>query len=186
MFELFIKECYEEAIKLKKQFAITEEKKWSALTITNELFVQLGHYSFIICNNTFVKENGRIINNPKDELSDILLQLCALCGKLNIDKNNIKPYYFIGNSLYESVLQLLTLVGQLTECIMELEGYRHSKERIGYSTKIEFITERINKCLSIIFKIAESQNYDMIYEFNLMKKSSLNFLENYRKEKHYV
>ncbi len=186
MFELFIKECYDEAIELKKQFEITEDKKWSALTITNELFVQLGHYSFIICNNKFVEENGRIINNPKDELSDILLQLCALCGKLNIDKNHLKSYNFRVTTLNEAVLQLVTLVGQLTECIMELEAYRHSKERLGYSTKIEFIIERINKCFSIIFKIAENQNYDMIFEFNLMKKNSLEFLKNYSKEKYYV
>lgn len=186
MFELFIKECYEEAVKLKKQFEITENKKWSALTITNELFVQLGHYSFIVCNNKFVEENGRNINDPKDELADILLQLCALCGKLNIDKKLIKPYYFSETSINESVLQLVTLVGQLTECIMEIEGYRHQKERKGYPTKIEFIIERINKCFSIIFKISENRNYNMISEFYLMKKSALSFLENYRKEKHYV
>ncbi len=182
MFNLFIKKCFYDAIELKKKFSITESKNWSPLTIMNEIIVQLGHYSFTICGNEFVEEKERCINNPKDELCDILLQFCALCGKLNISIEKIKEYNVNTNSKVEVTLQLVSLVGQITEVIMEIEGYRHSKERIGYVNNLDFIIEKINKCFSIIFWIAENQNYDMVLEFNIMKKDALNFLNKYKEE----
>lgn len=184
MFDLFMQNCYLEAIELKNKFKITEDKEWTALTVTNELFVQLGHYSFVVCNNNYTEEIGRNINNSKDELADILLQLCALCGKLNIDKEKIKYYDTKIESVNEAILQLVTLIGQLTETIMELEGYRHNKERIGYVTKKDFIIERINKCFSIVFWIANKEKYDMVLEFNKMKVNALDFLKKYKEEKY--
>ena len=39
----FIKECYNDAIKLKQMFKITEEKEWNDIITALELGVQLGH-----------------------------------------------------------------------------------------------------------------------------------------------
>ena len=44
----FLKENYDEAIKLKERFKITENKEWDAITILAELNVQLGHFSYLI------------------------------------------------------------------------------------------------------------------------------------------
>lgn len=184
MLELFIEKCYDDAVELKKQFKITENKEWTVLIVINELFVQVGHYSLIICNNEFCKEFGRNIINPKDELADILLQLCALCEKLNIDKKQIKIYATNLKGTEDAVLQIVTLIGQITETVMEIEKYRHSKERIGFETKVQFIIEKINKCFSIIFEIAEKENYDMISEFFLMKEDALKFLNQYKVKKY--
>lgn len=180
MFEQFINYCYDEAVKLKEQFKITENKPWTALTVTNEMNVQLGHYCFIICNTEYTKEKGRNIINPKDELADILLQLCALCNKLNIKKERLTSYEVTFDSIYEAILMINVLLGQITESIMEIEGYRHDKNREGYNTKDDFIIERINKCFSIIFLISERQKYDMIEEFYKMKENAVAFLEHFK------
>ena len=182
MFEQFINECYDEAIKLKEQFKITENKPWTALTVINELLVQLGHYCFIICNTEYIKEKERNIINPKDELTDILLQLCSLCNKLNIKKEKLIAYEVTFDSIVKATLMLNVLLGQITEAIMELEGYRHNKERKGYNSKYDFIIERVNKCFSIIFSISERQKYDMIEEFYKMEANAIIFLEHFREE----
>lgn len=179
MFEQFIKDCYDEAVNLKERFKITENKPWTALTVTNEMIVQLGHYCFIICNTDYTEEKGRNITNPKDELADILLQLCALCNKLNIKKEKILRYEVTFDNISDAILMFNVLLGQITESIMELEGYRHNKSRKGYSTKEDFIVERINKCFSIVFSISEQQNYNMINEFYKMKENAISFLKNY-------
>lgn len=182
MLNLFIKDCYDKAIELKRQFRITQDKEWDAMVIMNELVVQLGHYSYIICKSQYTREEGRKINDAGDELSDILLQLCALCGKLNINKKNINEIKPTLKSNVDATLQLVTLVGQITEAIMELEKYRHNKERCGYKNKKDFIIDRICKCFSIIFWIADNEKIDMILEYNKMEKNSIKFLKRYNEK----
>lgn len=94
-------------------------------------------------------------------------------------ENKIETYKNLKGT-EDAVLQIVTLIGQITETVMEIEKYRHSKERIGFETKSQFIIEKINKCFSIIFEIAEKENYDMISEFFLMKEDSLKFLNQYK------
>ena len=182
MFNLFIENCYDNAIELKRKFRITQEKEWDAMVITNELVVQLGHYSYIICKSQYTRENGRKINNVGDELSDILLQLCALCGKLNIDKKSINEIKPTLKSNVDATLQLVTLIGQITEAIMELEKYRHNKERCGYNNKKEFIIDRICKCFSIIFWIAGNEKINMILEYKKMERNAMRFLKKYNEK----
>ena len=84
MFEKFWTNCFNDAINLKERFKLLEEQKWDELTIMDEFMIQLGHYSMLISGEDIAKENGRNIHDYADEISDILLQLCAFC--------NIKRY----------------------------------------------------------------------------------------------
>lgn len=65
----FLKENYDEAIKLKERFKITENKEWDAITILAELNVQLGHFSYLISKQKNYGENGRNINGKKNKKS---------------------------------------------------------------------------------------------------------------------
>ena len=60
---------YDEAIKLKERFKITENKEWDAITILAELNVQLGHFSYLISKQKNYGENGRNINGKKNKKS---------------------------------------------------------------------------------------------------------------------
>lgn len=169
--------CFQEAIYLKKRFSITEVKTWTALNVMNELSVQLGHYACILSGNNYVKEIGRNIYDKEDEISDILLQLCAICEKLDIDNYLIEldKYSFISEE--KAIIDMIALIGQLEEAIMELEGYRHEKNRQGYTKKEEFILDRISKIFTIIFSIVEVNNYDIIKCFKKMCDNAHAFLD---------
>lgn len=79
MFNEFLENCFDNAIKLKERFKITEKKEWNSLIVILELNIQIGHYTSLLSNNEYTTEKGRKISDKADELSDILLQLCALC-----------------------------------------------------------------------------------------------------------
>ena len=119
-------------------------------------------------------KSGRKIDNRKDEISDILLQLCALSEKLNIDKEQIVYNKYNYKTEEDTVINLIILCGQLTETIMEEEKYRHKKKRVGFISNRKFIIDRISRMFSIIFSNPDSQEY--IDSFDDMICDAENFL----------
>lgn len=176
----FLENEFEKAVKLKKEFQITEQKKWTALQVANELVVQLGHYANILDHDDYSMEYKRKIDDKEDEISDILLQLCALCEKLDIKKEEIKIIDFKFKSEENSLINLMILCGQLTETIMEEDGYRHKKDRAGFISRKEFIIDRISRMFSIVF--ANENKFDYIKSFERMIKSAEKFLKEYKEK----
>lgn len=117
---------------------------------------------------------GRKIDNRKDEISDILLQLCALCERLNIAKEQIVFNKYNYKTQEDTAINLVILCGQLTETIMEEEKYRHKKKRVGFINNKEFIIDRISRMFSIIFSNPDSKEY--IDSFDNMICNAENFL----------
>lgn len=172
----FIKECYNDAIKLKQMFKITEEKEWNDIITALELGVQLGHIYNININSNILKEKRRKIDNIGDEISDVLLQILYLgyLEKVNFNKLNEKIEY-------SNMDGIIVLYGQLIEALMEKNLYRFKKERVGYKNREEFIKDRIVKIYLIIINYSEKLNVNIINEFKKMEKDAKGFLKKYEK-----
>ncbi len=179
MFNEFLENCFDNAIKLKERFKITEKKEWNSLIVILELNIQIGHYTSLLSNNEYTTEKGRKISDKADELSDILLQLCALCWKLKIKKQDIilKEYNF--NDEFYATLDLQTLLGQISEVLLEEAQYRHYKPRYNFKNHTDFLIEKISKMFSIVIEIGKINKFNMIEEFNIMCKDASNFLDSY-------
>ena len=178
----FLNNYYDKAIKLKESFKITENKRWTPTTVLSELNVQLGHLSYLISDNKEYGERERKIDNYGDELSDVLLQIIAVCWKLKI---NLKDYNYDYKKIEfkdnkEAILSFVTVYGQVSEMIMEKEKFRHYKIRYGYPTQNEFLLDNISKLVEIIFSIADNLKLDLCYEFDEMIKDASKFLDNYK------
>ncbi len=179
MFNEFLENCFDNAIRLKERFKITEKKEWNTLIVILELNVQIGHYTSLLSSNKYAIENGRKINNKADELSDILLQLCTLCWKLKIKKQDITLEEYDFNDEFYAILDLQTLLGQVSEVLLEDTQYRHYKPRYGFKNHIAFLLEKISKMFSIVIKICEINKFNVVDEFNVMCKDANNFLDSY-------
>ncbi len=173
----FFDYCYDEAIKLKIRFKLTEPREWDSLTTTLEAIVQVGHvYNVLYSNIESVKEVGRNINNIGDELSDVILQLSYLAYLEKVDINEI-----INNNEFNSneIECFPILIGQLTEALMEENGYRFKKKRKNYDSTKDFVTDRINKLYNLLFNYCETNNIDIIEQFKLMLKDAHRFLDGF-------
>ncbi len=180
----FLKENYDEAIKLKERFKITENKEWDAITILAELNVQLGHFSYLISKQKNYGENGRNINDLGDELSDVILQLISLCWKLDLDfKNYDYNYKYIRfENVAEAILSFNTIYGQISEKVLEIKNYRHYKIRYGYAKEEYFLYFNIARLFEIIFSVACDLDLKMFNEFKKMILDASKFLDNYEKK----
>ena len=168
MFEKFWTNCFNDAIHLKERFKLLEEQKWDELTIMDEFIIQLGHYSMLISGDNIAKENGRNIYNYADEISDILLQLCAFCNIKKIKKDDIKYRKVTYSDEKVIVMNIISLSGQIIEAILEDKKYRFDKERFGYKSRRDFIVDRISKIFSLVFSIVEYRKIDIINSFKAM------------------
>ena len=176
--EEFIKIHFNNAIKLKIRFKKTEPKEWTSLIVANELMLQYGHLINTTYHNDYIDEKNRNITNIKDELSDVLLQLCYLSYLENVSFEDIEKYAIDKIDIeYISIL-----IGQLIEALMEKEGYRYKKSRSGFKNIEDFIKDRIKRIFVLVFNYIEKNKIDMVYEFNLMLEDANNFLDNYVQE----
>jgi len=181
----FLNKYYDNSIELKEKFKVTEDKKWSSITVLAELNVQLGHLSYLLSDNKNYGELERKIDNYADELSDVILQIIALCSKQKINiKNydyNYKKIKFRTNK--DGIMSFNIIYGQVSEMILEKEKYRHYKIRYGYNTQDKFLLNNIAKLIEIIFTIADNLDIDLYTEYNNMLLDAHKFLENYEKKK---
>lgn len=183
--KVFLKDNYDDAIKLKERFKITENKEWDAITVLAELNVQLGHFSYLISKYKNYGENGRNINDLGDELSDIVLQLISLCWKLDLDFQNYdyNYSYITFENVAEAMLSFNTVYGQVSEKILEMKEYRHYKIRYGYAKEEDFLCFNIARLFEIVFSIAYDLDLKLSNEFKKMILDASNFLDNYEKRR---
>ena len=175
--EEFIYKNYDKAINLKKGFKKTENKPWNAIIVLCELYVQIGHITCIEEGNDKTLEINRKINDLGDEISDVFLQLFVLTWKLNI---NIKEC-FIYNYCGDTVGDLSTIVGQITEIIMEENGFRHKKNREGFATLRDFLNYKINCAFSIMYDFAKKKGINIDMVFNKMVEDASKFLKDFER-----
>ncbi len=174
----FINNNYKNAINLKKAFQITENSPWDATTVLLELIVQLGHISLIVENNNSVYEIGRKISDLGDEISDVFLQTFALCWKLDINLLETFNEEDCGSSIND----MLSIVGQITETVMEKYDFRHKKNREGFDNIDDFLIYKINCLFNVVFNFGLCYNLNMQSEFERMLNNAHNFLRNYKGE----
>lgn len=177
----FFEKYYDAAIELKEKFKITENKKWTPLTVLAELQVQVGHLSYLLSDYKDYGEAERKIDNIGDEISDVLLQIIAYCWKSNI---NIKDYDYEYKLVKlinpkEAILISNTLIGQITETTMEMMGFRHYKIRYGFSRQSEFIKYKLVRLIEIMFSLGEKLKVDLNKEFGDMLKDATGFLDRF-------
>jgi hypothetical protein len=170
----FINKYYEDSIKLKERFLITEKKPWNYLTVLNELNVQLGHV-FTIVSKTSHNELYRNINNLGDEISDVFFQLILLVYYCNYNIENI-----VYNSKDDNLESFLVVLGQCSEALLEKDGLRFDKDREGYTNKDQYIMDSISKMFSIIYNYSKDK-IDIDKEYRLMLIDANNFLDKYKK-----
>ena len=181
----FINDYYDKAIELKKMFQITENKKWDQFTVLAELNVQFGHLAYLLSEYKDYGETNRNIHDLGDELSDVLLQIFALCWKCNIDLKEFNYEYSIPNfnNCNDAILSFNVVYGQVSEIIMEIEEFRHYKIRYGYSKQTDYLLTNIAKLIEIVFYIGKEYNIDFGFEFDKMFKDASGFLERFEKSK---
>ena len=177
----FINDYYDKAIELKKMFQITENKKWDQFTVLAELNVQFGHLAYLLSEYKDYGEANRNIHDLGDELSDVLLQIFALCWKCNIDLKEFNYEYSIPNfnNCNDAILSFNVVYGQVSEIIMEIEEFRHYKIRYGYSTQKKFLLDKISQLFNLVFIIANNLKIDMDYEYNEMINDASGWLKRY-------
>jgi len=175
MLKKFFSTHYENAIRLKERFKCTEPKIWSSLIVSNELAVQYGHLINTTYQDEFFNENNRNIVNVGDEVADVLLQLCYLGYLEEVDFTKIDGYEIKDIDVKYGVI----LLGQLIEALMEKEGYRYRKERVGFETIQHFIEDRIIRLLLVVYKFSCLNNLDIVNDFDLMLKDANGFLDRY-------
>lgn len=181
----FLDNYYDKAIELKKNFKITEDKNWNAITVLGEMNTQLGHFCLLMSEHKEYKEVGRNIHDIGDELSDIVLQIVALAWKLKLNlkeyEYNYKKVEF--SSINDAILSFNVVYGQVSEIILEKYKYRHYKIRYEFSKVNDFILYKLANMLEIIFNIANVLNVNMAHEFDLMLNDANKFLDRFAKVK---
>lgn len=171
--EQFFEHCLQKAISLKEKFKVLEKNDWNSLTVLLELNVQIGHLINVINDDIEIKEDGRMIDNIGDEISDVLLQLSYLSHIEKIKFDNLEENK---DYKYDKIQGLCVLSGQLTEILMEKYEYRFDKPRVGFDSPDAFIKDRITKMILICLNVGTKYNLDMIKEFNDMCECALNFI----------
>lgn len=164
-FQKFLIKSFELEIAFRK----TCQYKWIPLITINELIVQIGHV-YSISNKKLIEE-GRKIDNLGDELSDVVLQLIILGRQLDFDFEN---YAF--NECECAFNDAIIILGQLTENVMEVEGYRFSKPRMGFETPKEFQQFKLTQLFDIIFSYCDSIKLDICREYELMLEDANKWL----------
>lgn len=171
----FIDTKIEKAVSLKEQFKVLEKKDWDSLTVLLELNIQLSHLYNVLNSNEAINEEGRVIDNLGDEISDVLLQLSYLSYLEKIDFSSLDNYQ---DYTYDKLEGLSILFGQLTEVFLEDYEYRFAKSRPGFATHKEFITDRLIKMFIITSNIADKYNINILSEFDHMYEDATNFIKN--------
>lgn len=170
----FINKYYEDSIKLKERFKMTEQKSWDYLTVLTELNVQIGHV-YTIDNPSEIVEPYRNIVNLGDEVSDIFFQLILLMYYLDYDMSKIEY-----NSKEKDLDSFMIAFGQCSEALLEKYGLRFNKPRPGFNTTDEYVMYKINQMLSITYNYSIDKNLDIYKEYELMLIDANKFLDRYK------
>lgn len=183
----FILKYYQKSVALKERFKITEKKEWNSLIVLNELQVQVGHVAHVISTNKSYGEKERNISDIGDEISDVILQLFSYSTKVKID---IRKIHFgeelNNNTIDNNMMNLLTIIGQLSEVTLEKEKYRHYKIRYGFPKVEQYIISLFEHFFKIIFSIIKQLDINLDKEYEKMLKAANNFLDKYEEKENIV
>lgn len=171
----FLNDIYDDSIKLKERFKITEEKSWNYLTVVNELNVQLGHVISIDKKSPF-NEAYRNINNLGDEISDVVFQLILLMYYCDYNLSDIEY-----NTKDNSLDSFIVVLGQCSEALLEKNGLRFKKPREGFNTIDDYIKNKISNMFSIIYNYSLDK-CDIKKEYELMLIDANGFLDRYNQK----
>ena len=104
------------------------------------------------------------------------MQLCAFCNFKKITRENIEYQKIICDDEKSTIMNIMSLTGQIIEVILEDKKYRFNKERKGFKNKDDFIVDRISKIFSLIFSLIEFRNINIIESFNMMYLDANRFI----------
>lgn len=179
----------DEAVDLRKRFAVTESKKWDLTKGVSELVVQVGHLGLaleLIETDSEIEEIGRNIHNVEDELSDCLFQIILVLLCIGIPKDEISDTISSTFAKQMTTDQQLTynsavvLSSQMVESLMKINGIRFASKRdLKYDDELAFLKDRSTLMLSHIVSLYKLCSINLTRSFMNMKEDAVSFLRTF-------
>lgn len=128
----FLKKYQIISYNLKNKFKITEKRPWNSEIFLVELYVQMGHFAFLL-----LKKGQGIVrpfllqdSSVEDELCDITFQLMNLANNLGIclvrayDDYADKVIHSNVDSVSDLSLILVDAIELISDCVLSLDEYK--------------------------------------------------------------
>lgn len=172
----------------KNKFKITEKRPWNSEIFLVELYVQMGHFAFLL-----LKKGQGIVrpfllqdSSVEDELCDITFQLMNLANNLGIclvrayDDYADKVIHSNVDSVSDLSLILVDAIGLISDCVLSLDEYKDPRglDENRYKDKISYTIIFI---ISILFKISYIFEIDLTYSYKKMLMQSESYLKDYNR-----
>lgn len=184
----FLKKYQIISYNLKNKFKITEKRPWNSEIFLVELYVQMGHFAFLL-----LKKGQGIVrpfllqdSSVEDELCDITFQLMNLANNLGIclvrayDDYADKVIHSNVDSVSDLSLILVDAIGLISDCVLSLDEYKDPRglDEKRYKDKISYTIIFI---ISILFKISYIFEIDLTYSYKKMLMQSESYLKDYNR-----
>lgn len=184
----FLKKYQIISYNLKNKFKITEKRPWNSEIFLVELYVQMGHFAFLL-----LKKGQGIVrpfllqdSSVEDELCDITFQLMNLANNLGIclvrayDDYADKVIHSNVDSVSDLSLILVDAIGLISDCVLSLDEYKDPRglDENRYKDKICYTIIFI---ISILFKISYIFEIDLTYSYKKMLMQSESYLKDYNR-----
>ena len=184
----FLKKYQIISYNLKNKFKITEKRPWNSEIFLVELYVQMGHFAFLL-----LKKGQGIVrpfllqdSSVEDELCDITFQLMNLANNLGIclvrayDDYADKVIHSNVDSVSDLSLILVDAIGLISDCVLSLDEYKDPRglDENRYKDKISYTIIFI---ISILFKISYIFKIDLTYSYKKMLMQSESYLKDYNR-----
>lgn len=184
----FLKKYQIISYNLKNKFKITEKRPWNSEIFLVELYVQMGHFAFLL-----LKKGQGIVrpfllqdSSVEDELCDITFQLMNLANNLGIclvrayDDYAYKVIHSNVDSVSDLSLILVDAIGLISDCVLSLDEYKDPRglDENRYKDKISYTIIFI---ISILFKISYIFEIDLTYSYKKMLMQSESYLKDYNR-----
>ena len=184
----FLKKYQIISYNLKNKFKITEKRPWNSEIFLVELYVQMGHFAFLL-----LKKGQGIVrpfllqdSSVEDKLCDITFQLMNLANNLGIclvrayDDYADKVIHSNVDSVSDLSLILVDAIGLISDCVLSLDEYKDPRglDENRYKDKISYTIIFI---ISILFKISYIFEIDLTYSYKKMLMQSESYLKDYNR-----
>ena len=184
----FLKKYQIISYNLKNKFKITEKRPWNSEIFLVELYVQMGHFAFLL-----LKKGQGIVrpfllqdSSVEDELCDITFQLMNLANNLGIclvrayDDYADKVIHSNVDSVSDLSLILVDAIGLISDCVLSLDEYKDPRglDENRYKDKISYTIIFI---ISILFKISYIFEIDLTYSYKKMLMQSESYFKDYNR-----
>ncbi len=180
-----LEELRRRAFALKQGFSKTEERKWTASTVTSELVLQVTHLQYALMSPD-EKENvyptSGVDKGLEDELSDVLFNVLNVISYLDLTLFDIsETVEVVSHKQVPAELltpNLIIQAANIWDNIARLEGYKHPNQ-----TRNDLLKEvvlGIAWVLHTVTLIAKGHNIDMSRAMTDMFRDAENFLAHYQ------